>query len=354
MKKTLIALAALAAFGSASAEVTLYGKVDVGLSNTTTTGGTDQGLQVLGNNYETSRFGIKGGADLTGGVKAIFQLEEGFKLGDGSNKAANSTFNRVSMAGLTGSFGTVSAGLQWSPYDSAWGWDALEYNGFSAANTVFYSGAHGDNGTGNGGFGNVKNSIQYTTPDIAGFNASIMYANGADKTATTDATKYIGVGANYVAGPLNVNFGYESVPSSIQQATFTASNGTVFTPAQGDKTGAYIIGASYNLGVATVGGAFEQANVDYAGGTAKDSGYTFGVSFPVSKQTTLAASYAKETTTLNGASDGTATGFGAQVIYNWTAQMAVYGGVVQSKKTVVSYTAETTSTTYAAGLRYNF
>lgn len=344
MKKTLIALAALAAFGSASAEVTLYGKVDVGLLNETTTGGTDQGLQVKGNNYETSRFGIKGGSDLTGGVKAIFQLEQGFNLADGSDKANNLTFNRVAMGGLTGSFGTVSAGLQWSPYDSAWGWDSNEYNGFSAANYVFYAGSHGDNGT--GGFGNVKNSIQYTTPDFNGFNASLMYANGADKTATQSATTYVGFGANYAKGPLNVNFGYESVPSSKQL-------GTTLT-AQGDKTTAYILGASYNLGVATIGGAYEQANVDALGASGKDAGYTFGVSFPVSKQTTLAANYASETTTAAGLTDGTAKGFGAQVIYNWTTQMAVYGGVVQTKTTPLASTTETTYTKYAAGIRYNF
>jgi len=391
MKKTLIALAALAALGSASAQVTLYGKVDVGLSNSTTSGQAnayfgdkapsapiDQGAQFTGNNYETSRFGIKGGTDLAGGTKAIFQLEQGFDAANGADKLNNLTFNRVSMVGVTGSFGTVSAGLQWSPYDSAWGWDALEYNGFSAANKAFYSGIHGDNGT--GGFGNVKNSIQYTTPDFSGFNASIIYANGADKTnpvpaSTTwspdpttgvpvpklnpaidaqDATKYIGVGANYVAGPLSINFGYESVPTSKQFAQITYASGASLKTLQGNKTAAWLLGASYNLSVATVSAAFEGASADMGGLTAKDAGYALGVSVPVSGQTSFAASYAYEKTAAEGLSDGTAKAFGAQVLYNWTKQAVVYAGVVQAKTVQLTDTAEVTATTYATGVRYNF
>jgi predicted porin len=69
MKKTLVALAALAALGTASAQVTVYGKVDLGVSSKTTTGGVDQGLEITSGNYEGSRFGIKASHDLTGGLK---------------------------------------------------------------------------------------------------------------------------------------------------------------------------------------------------------------------------------------------------------------------------------------------
>lgn len=342
MKKTLIALAALAAFGSASAEVVLYGKVDLGLSSTTTTGGVDQGLEVTSGNYEDSRLGVKGGSDLGGGLKAIFQYEMGLNA---ANYATAVTTDRVAMVGVTGSFGTVGLGLQWTPYDNAWSWDQTEYNGFSAPNKTWYKGAHGDNG--NTGNGNAKKSISYTTPNISGFDATVMYANAADATATASATKYVGVGANYNAGPLGVNFAWESTPSNIQNPTLAT---------QSDKTSAWILGASYDLGVAKIGAAFQQATVDGGNGTAqaKDSGYTLTAGFPVSKQTTIAASYAQETTTLAGSSDGTTKGFGGQVVYNWTTQAAIYAGAYQVKATPVASTTETTTTKYAAGIRYNF
>jgi hypothetical protein len=124
--------------------------------------------------------------------------------------------------------------------------------------------------------------------------------------------------------------------------------------AAGDKTTAMVMGASYNLGAATVGVGFQQATVDASGVEAKDAGYTMSVSAPISASTTLALGYASETTTVPGASDGEATAFGAHVIYNWTKQAAVYAGVVQSNVTSAGTVGEVKSTKYATGLRYNF
>lgn len=340
MKKTLVALAALAAVGAASAQVTVYGKVDLGLSSTTKTGATDQGLEVTGGNYEGSRFGVKASHDLSGGMKALAQYEFSVDATGGSDVIKS---NRVASLGLTGGFGTVSFGLQWTPYDSAWGFDQMEYNGFSAANKTWYNGVHGDNG--NGGNGNAKKSIAYTTPDMSGFNATVLFSNSADKTATTTSVPYVGLGANYAAGPLSVNFGYEQVASTAHLGVAALA---------GDKTTASIIGASYNLGVATVGVGFQQANVDANGAAWKDAGYTLSVGVPVSATTTVALGYASETTTTAGLSDGKSTGFGAQAIYSLTKQAAVYGGAFQTKVTAAGATAETLTTKYAAGLRYNF
>jgi predicted porin len=69
MKKTLIAIAAIAAMGAASAQVTAYGKLDAGIFNTAA-GGTVVGLS----GYETSRFGIKGEQKM-GGLTLSGQLE---------------------------------------------------------------------------------------------------------------------------------------------------------------------------------------------------------------------------------------------------------------------------------------
>jgi predicted porin len=346
MKKTLVALAALAAFGTASAQVTVYGKVDLGLSSTTKTGATDQGLEVTSGNYEGSRFGVKASHDLSGGMKALAQYEFSVDATGGSDVIKS---NRVASVGLTGGFGTVSFGLQWTPYDSAWGFDQMEYNGFSAANKTWYNGVHGDNG--NGGNGNAKKSIAYTTPDMSGFNATVLFSNSADKTATTTSVPYVGLGANYAAGPLSVNFGYEQVASTAHLGTVGTGTGAALA---GDKTTASIIGASYNLGVATVGVGFQQANVDANGAAWKDAGYTLSVGVPVSATTTVALGYASETTTTAGLSDGKSTGFGAQAIYSLTKQAAVYGGAFQTKVTAAGATAETLTTKYAAGLRYNF
>ena len=315
----------------------------MGISSVTESDKDGAGLKVTGNGYESSRLGVKAAHPLGGGLTALAQYEFG-----ADPSAYNNTLNlnRVATLGVTGGFGTVTAGLQWTPYDSAWGFDQLEYNKFSAAGSSWYNGAHGDNG--NTGNGNAKNSIAYTTPNMGGFDATVLYANTKEAKATgtpNDTVPYLGVGANYTAGPLSINFGYEQVASA--QHLGTGAN-------PGDKTNAYIIGAAYDLGAAKIGAGFEQANVDALGASWKDAGYTISLSVPVSAETTFALGYASETTTTAGKSDGKSTGFGAQAIYNLTKQAAVYGGAFQTKTTAAGATTESTFTKYAAGLRYNF
>lgn len=340
MKKTIVALAALAALGSASAQVTVYGKADLGISSKTTTGGVDQGLEVTSGNYESSRFGVKAEHELSAGLTAAAKYE--FRV-DATGNSDTVTNNRVASIGLNGGFGNVTLGLQWTPYDSAWGFDQLEYNGFSAANGAWYNGAHGDNG--NTGWGNAKKSISFTTPDMNGFNATVLYANAGDKTEEADSVPYVGLGANYATGPLSINFGYEKVASTVHLGKSATA---------GDKTTAMIVGASYNLGVATLGAGYQQATVDASGAEWKDSGYTMSLGVPMSDTTTLAVGYASETTTTAALSDGESTSFGAHVIHNLTKQAAVYAGAVSTTTTAAGSTSEIKTTKVAAGLRYNF
>ena len=338
MKKTLIAIAAIAAMGAASAEVTLYGKLDVGVSSNTKDGTTGQGAQIGSGNYEGSRIGVKGSSEIASGIKGIFQLEGGLGATDGSF----SNFGREAFLGLTGGFGTVSAGKIWTPYDSAFN-DALEYNGFSAMGGAFYGGAHGDNGT--DGSGAAKNSIQYTTPTMSGLNAVIMYAPNADATATTSATNYSGFGVNYANGPLSVNFASEKVLTKTHNSAADA----------GLYTSAWILAAGYNLGVATVNVGFEGANADVSSGvTQKDAGSSIGLSVPVSKAVTAAIGYATETTTQSGKSDGKTNSTGMQVVYAWNAATAIYAGYRVTDTTAVDSTTSVKATKFATGVRYNF
>lgn len=339
MKKTIVALAVLAAVGSASAQVTVYGKVDLGVSNTSTSA-VDQGVEVTASNYETSRFGIKAEHDLTGGLKASAKYELSVDPTGASDAIKN---NRVASIGLSGGFGSVAMGMQWTPYDNAWGFDQMEYNGFSAANKIWQQGKHYDGG--NTGNGNAKNSISYSTPDMNGFNATVMYANTGGKTATTKSVPYLGLGANYANGPLSVNFGYEQVASTLHNGVLGTGTGTALA---GEKTTAMIVGASYNLGVATIGAGYERASAKVNSANWTDSGVTLSVSVPVTASTTMALGYAAETSSSAGQSDIDSTGVGAQAIYNWTSQAAVYGGAYQTK------VGGAKTLKVAAGLRYNF
>ena len=87
MKKTLIALAAVAATSAAFAQssVTVYGKVDIGISNAI--GGAAKAETGL-NEAAGSRLGFRGTEDLGGGLKANFILEHRFQPDSGAQTNA--------------------------------------------------------------------------------------------------------------------------------------------------------------------------------------------------------------------------------------------------------------------------
>jgi hypothetical protein len=128
--KACAAAAALCVVGSAHADtdnsVTLYGIADVGLmylshSTPELNGGMSNGHQISLTNsgYSPSLWGIKGVEDLGGGFKAQFNLESGISMVNGGfdNPGDNKgLFNRVADVGISGNFGKVMAGLQFSPF----------------------------------------------------------------------------------------------------------------------------------------------------------------------------------------------------------------------------------------------
>jgi len=90
MKKTLLALAAIAASSAAMAQssVTLYGVVDASVENVK----GDKSLnRVSSDNLSSSRFGLKGTEDIGGGLKGLFVLESGLKVDTGANNNVNSS-----------------------------------------------------------------------------------------------------------------------------------------------------------------------------------------------------------------------------------------------------------------------
>ena len=90
MKKSLVALAVLAAACSAqAADIQLYGRVDTGLAYTSTDSdkvGTDavNSFEMKSGFTTGNRWGIKGGEDLGNGMKVGFVLESGFESDDGT------------------------------------------------------------------------------------------------------------------------------------------------------------------------------------------------------------------------------------------------------------------------------
>ena len=376
MKKTLVALAALATVGAAFAQstVTLYGKIDweVVSKRTTTAAGvtTNPGLQVNSAGLSGSRWGMKGSEDLGGGMSAIFDLQSGFSVdtgqsaqcggqnvtspnacstanpmaAPGANAAAAVTagrlFGRQAYAGLKGGFGQITAGRQYAPYDNAFGSvDAQGYTSNSAMGSVFAAGGHADAG----GPGRVDNQLTYFTPAMGGFNAQLSWAPGENAAPGVSASRYTGIGLGYGNGPLNIQFANENMRTRSPVAV--AGTGAAGT------TNAWILGGSYDLGVVKPYFAYERASDAVK---TKDKGYSFGAAAPIGP-VTLSAGYARETSRVAGAAASSlARGFGGQVVYSLSKRTNVYGEMMSIRTTAAGAATSAKASQYGVGMRHDF
>src|SRR5438309_1837760 len=122
MNKKLVALAVAGAFAAPlavqaqTANVTLYGRLNMDLEFV-------KGQQVDGSNptvnrvsSNSSRFGMRGTESLGGGLNAIFQIEQNVS-GDTGNAASSSIASRETFVGLQGSWGKVTLGKFLMPQD---------------------------------------------------------------------------------------------------------------------------------------------------------------------------------------------------------------------------------------------
>ncbi|HXZ08283.1 MAG TPA: porin [Paraburkholderia sp.] len=233
-KVALAGVAAMLAAGSAFAQssVTLYGIVDTGLtylnSQAPSTGATSGGHSVIKMTegvWGGERFGLKGSEDLGGGSKAIFQLEEGFNIDTGAQGKSGLAFNRASWVGLANdTYGTVTAGRQYAPYYSLLG----QYGPTPWLTGAF--GAHpGDLDALDTDY-RINNALVYTSPSLAGFKVSGMYAFGGQPGSLAAGQSW-SVAAQYLTGPAGIAVGFErfnnaTIGGGPWSANSTAYSGT--------------------------------------------------------------------------------------------------------------------------------
>jgi predicted porin len=128
MKKSTIAaclLAGVAGTSHAQSNVTIYGLVDSGVEHVSNVGAAGASLTRVPSNTGTlpSRIGFRGTEDLGGGLKVVFTLENGFGPDTGTTGNGGRLFGRQAFVGVSGAWGTVSLGRQytmlfWSLLDS--------------------------------------------------------------------------------------------------------------------------------------------------------------------------------------------------------------------------------------------
>lgn len=116
MKQAVLTLA-LAAAGSVQAQgVTIYGLLDQAVEHLTNVGAGGGHLTRMPGLTGTfpSRLGFRGSEDLGGGLKAVFTLEQGLGVDSGTLNQGGRAFGRQAFVGLSGPWGSVTAGRQYS------------------------------------------------------------------------------------------------------------------------------------------------------------------------------------------------------------------------------------------------
>lgn len=265
MKKTLLAAALVAGFaGVAQAEssVTLYGLVDAGYgyqgSQAKFKGGNaDQNGKVRTNDFKVhsgiangSRWGLKGKEDLGNGTSAIFVLESGFDVGNGTQGQSDDDndrlFGRQAYVGLTGeSWGTFTLGRQYNagdtfvapidPFGTGWGFAGAE-NVFGGSLSARYDSV-----------------IKYVSPNFSGFQFGIGLTHhendvkrsgfGVNSTKTKETDAGVTTGLGYTSGPLYIGATFDYIYGR------TKINGV---KDRDEKTKAWNIGGTYDFDVVKV------------------------------------------------------------------------------------------------------
>ena len=353
MKKTLIALAAVAATGAfAQSSVQIDGVMDAGYQAIDYKGNKVNGVN--GNGSTTSQVNFRGVSDLGGGLKADFRVETdwntvGNKANTGSTASAGaapvtaaSFGNGEIRTGLAGGFGkvqfgainnnTLIANLTGQPFGTAIG---------SGHGAVIRS-----NSAGNAV--RSDNSFQYISPVFSGFDVSYLQANQQNKansanfSSTLGAYQQAGVkeaSVSYTNGPLAARF------TNLKEDNVSTTDTTVNT-----------LGANYALGAAKVF-LWTQTNKSADGTTRNIAATTVSASYTMGQTVLMAQAGSAKNKLTNKTSNLASVG----ADYNLSKTTALYGryesikdegGVIAAAATIDG--TGTTRTRLGLGIRTAF
>jgi predicted porin len=250
LPKTLAAVvcAGLTTVASAQSTVTLYGIVDAGLLFTSKSvnpaTGENAGRQfsLVSGNQTPSLFGMKGTEDLGGGLHAIFALESGINISNGGVTDSNGNFfGRQAWVGLTGNFGQVQLGVQFSPFLLSLISTDPRNISFFGSEVPIYVGRLFATGAYN------PNAMSYTSPTIGGFQGAVMLAMGGTP-GDFQAGRQYSASLSYTHGPFFVSAAMYDGNSGGTAASTPSPTTVPFT----GRT----IGAGYHIGDLTIDAVF--------------------------------------------------------------------------------------------------
>ena len=281
MKKTLVAIAALAVVSAASAQVTLSGGVEIGIYSAvggTAIVGTDRG--------SFSNLTVAASEDLGGGLKAsaMMQIRTNPATGGSASTGYGIPFEQVKTS-ISGPFGSVDLGKYTASIQTGW----VRLYGDDGSLKAY-------TGTGNGG--RSASQISYNTPSLMGFKAQILKVQGdaaAVPTSNDGLLTSLMYDANKIQAYLSVG---SKMSGNAKVDAASTSQAPVFDGTQNDSKE---YGIAYDFGIARVAVGQTKERASAGGVESTETGY--GVQVPMKGPLSLGLGYGK-IAKLGDATDG--------------------------------------------------
>jgi len=373
MKKSLIALAVISATGSAFAQssVSIYGIMDGGYNQTTTTSGTGETkTRNSGGNtagaWASNRLGFKGTEDLGNGNSANFMYELGLDAGRNGNldtgygngatiaaKADSAGVATLTSTGVRSSWvslknnglGELTVGRQYNPiFETSVSLDAGRAN-----NVAFGRALYGQVAT-----TRMSGGIKYTSPNMNGLVVKAIVGEAETEvtlpvaSAATTGNSAFGGKFEYALGDLTLVGGYQKTD---QKAT-----------SSGDRT-EVLAGGIYSMGMFNFIAGYGDLKVKNAAGAqaAKRNGYQLGLQASLNGKyntaggTDLFATYGDvKIQAASSDPENKMKGYQAGGIYNLSSRTGVYAAYGKSTGTLTAGTFTSKGNEVAMGVRHLF
>jgi general bacterial porin, GBP family len=230
----------------ADTNVTLYGAIDV-FGQYLNNGGTHSFSERSGG-ATGSLFGFKGSEDLGAGLKADFDLENGFNANNGTGFAdTTALFYRQAWVGLSHTdYGSVSFGRQYQPsFRVIYPTDPFRANEILSPLAAAVLAIDRNTLATQYVAGRTSNSMMYQSPDLHGVHFAAMYGFAATVTQPVPSTtgNLLDLGLSYSGYGFYAGLGYQNQHAGVE--TFPG------LPAALNLLGTehFIAGLAYRLGI---------------------------------------------------------------------------------------------------------
>lgn len=184
----------------AQSSVTIYGSMDLSMPWISDVRGSSV-RRMDAAIAQPDLWGLRGTEDLGGGLRASFDLENGFLADTGSPISSERFFNRASWVGLDGAFGAVRLGRQ---VDLSAGTLSVWGNGYQLFNFYLY---HPGNLDGLSSQFPVDNAVSYWSPALQGFRFGALYGS-QDAAGRTDSRRTYSLAGTYTARQADIVVAY--------------------------------------------------------------------------------------------------------------------------------------------------